>query len=88
MQRISFDAGEQRHIKILIHSIKNDPFVIRNAKWELVCAGTVESYGDCEIEEHVIDAFIAPQSRSMYRLRIQYEIADEVLVEQMEVVVV
>jgi len=87
MQRINFEAGEQRHIKLRIHATDNAPFTIRTAQWELCHGGEIESAGTCGITEHTIDAFICPEKRVTYRLRIIYQIADETLVELVEVAV-
>ena len=53
------------------------------------CGGNaLEASGECEIDEHVIDAYIeAPPGRTTYILRVIYDINDETLVEQLEMVV-
>lgn len=87
MQRVNFDVGERRHVKLLIHATDSAPFMIRNARWELRYGGVVESDGECEIDGHIVDSLISPERRTTYILRIEYEIANEVLVEQIEVAV-
>jgi hypothetical protein len=89
MQRISFDLGESRHVKLLIKSADSKPFVIRNASWELTLKDQIESQGECLIEEHIVDAFITPTKKGvLYRLRVNYQVADETLIEAIEVAVV
>lgn len=85
MQKIHFDRGECRHVKLLIHAVDDAPFTIHEAHWELLWAGKVEASGECGIDGHVIDAYISPENRATYRLRVTYVIADETLVEQIDV---
>lgn len=88
MQKIMFDVGERRHVKLRIHAADNAPFRIKSASWELVRGNVLEATGECEIDEHVVDAYIeAPPGRTTYILRVTYDINDETLVEQLEMVV-
>lgn len=87
MQQINFYAGEQRHVKLVVHATDNAQFSIRSASWELLWAGQVEASGDCVIDGNTIDAYIAPKKRTDYELRITYEVADETRVEVVKVVV-
>lgn len=87
MQRVEFYAGEDKHVKLMVHSTADDEFTIQSATWELSMAGQVESSGECAINEHVIDVKIFPQRKGIYRLVIKYRIADETLVEKLEVAV-
>jgi hypothetical protein len=88
VQRTYFNLGESRHVKLLIKSANKEAFVIRTAKWELLKKGVLESQGDCSIDEHIIDAYISPLNTGTYKLRFTYEIADETIIEVIEVVVV
>lgn len=89
MQRVVFDYGEKRHVQIEIHSNGNAPFEIKTARYELYCREKLKAEGTCEIDGHVIDAFItAPDYKTLYNLRFIYEINDETLVEQIELAVV
>lgn len=87
MQRIQFRTGEDRHVRLLVHSTNGEPFTIHGASWELSYVGKLEASGECEIDGHVIDAKIAPETRATYQLAIIYRVADETLVEKIEVVV-
>lgn len=87
MQRIRFYVGENRHVRIRIHARNNEPFVIREATWRLKNNYDVEEDGECLIDGDVIDAQIAPQMKTTYRLYFTYKVADEVLIECIEVVV-
>lgn len=85
MQKIHFDKGERRHVKLLIHAVDDAPFTIRDARWELAWAGKTETEGECEIDGHMLDMYISPMNKAIYRLKVTYVIADETLVEQIDV---
>lgn len=63
MQRLRFYVGENKHVRIRIHARNNEPFVIREATWELKSNYEIEARGECIINDDVIDAQIAPQKR-------------------------
>ena len=44
----------------------------------------MEDSGDCRIDEHEIDAIIAPRMIGTYRLKYIYEIADETWVDNVK----
>lgn len=90
---IRFILGEDRHVKYLVHSVKQEYFTIREAAFRLIHDGETEAEGVCEIvreeEGYSVDAKIQPLNRSrLYVLEITLHIADEVIKnrEQMEVV--
>jgi hypothetical protein len=83
--KIEFDVGEEKHVRLMIHSTRDDAFEIDDAKWELLKAGTVVASGECTINDHEIDMLIAPEARCRHQLVITYKIADETLIEQIEV---
>ncbi len=85
MQKIHFYSGEERHVRILIHATNGEPFQIREASWELKRGRDPEASGDCIIDGTVIDAKIQPQIRTTYQLYITYKVADETLIECIEV---
>lgn len=88
MQKIMFDVGERRHVQLRIHAAQEAPFRIKSASWELVRGNVLEVSGECEINDHIIDAYIeAPPDRTTYTLRVTYVINDETLVEQLGLVV-
>lgn len=87
MQKVHFYIGEERHVRLLVHSTNGEPFQIRDATYELQSFDTIEDSGDCIIDDHVIDARIAPKRRNTYLLCFYYRVADERLVEQIEVAV-
>lgn len=85
MQILRFHLGEEKHVRLLVHSTNQEPFTIRSASYELKYIGKVEASGECIISDHLIDAKIAPQKRCTYQLDIIYCVADETMVEQIEV---
>lgn len=87
MQRINFYLGEERHVRLMVYAVNKEAFTIRAASWSLQWAGKEEATGECLIEEHVLDAKIAPLKRTTYQLVITYYVADEILVEKIEVIV-
>ena len=83
---IIFDRGERKHVPIEVVSRKGESFDILKAKYELIYTtdGVTESSGLCDIIVHKIDALIEPQKTGIYLLRYTYEVADEILIENME----
>lgn len=90
MERIDFDFGGKRHVRMTVKITSGEdlPFLIRTAKWELLDgSGVIEDSGDCMIEEHDLDAYINPLKTEFYTLRYIYEVADEIWVDKLRVVV-
>ena len=90
MQKVSFDFGEKRHVRTNVKIISGEdlPFLIRTAKWELIDESEViEDSGECMIEGHELDAYINPLKIESYTLRYIYEVADEIWVDKIRVVV-
>lgn len=84
---IVFDYGENRHVKLRVTSCKDESFVIRNASYELVRSDTqeVEIQGSATILENILDVVICPQNVGYYELKYTYSIADETLVDVVEI---
>lgn len=74
-------------MRFRIRSVNNEDFVISSASWSLRLKGKEESSGNCVIEDKVIGARIAPSTKGTYYLEVTYTIADEILIEKAEVVV-
>lgn len=87
--RVKFDLGENRHVKLIIHSLKNENFEIDNASYTLTKVGNTEeeSSGPCMIYDHEIDSVISPNEKGVYHLKITYKILDETLIDIVEVMV-
>lgn len=84
---IVFDYGENRHVKLRVTSCKDESFVIKNASYELVRSDTqeVEMQGSATILENILDVVICPQNVGYYELKYTYSIADETLVDVVEI---
>lgn len=87
---VLFNVGEIQHVKLRIYSCKNEDFEIQNATYELTENGKeeAEAKGSPIIYDHIIDTLIAPQNKGAYKLKITYNIADETLIEIVDVRVV
>lgn len=87
MMNVDFDLGETRHVKLQIISCKGDPFEISSASYALTARGECEpeDSGASVIMEHVIDQVITPRRQGIYMLSVTYQIADETLIENVQV---
>ena len=86
---VTFDFGENRHVKLRVFSCKNEAFEIKTAKYELRRNDTqeIESEGNAEIIEHIMDVVISPKYSGFYDLKYIYSIADEILIDIVEIFV-
>lgn len=87
---ILFDFGEVRHVKLRIHSCKNENFEIISASYALTLVGEnePEDSGECIIYTHTLDMVINPKKKARYLLKVTYYIGDETLIETVEVRVI
>ena len=87
---LKFDFGEERHVKAVIKPVCDTdlPFAIKNARYELVVDEEVEARGECAVSGRELDVFLSPRERATYKLRLIYEIADEVWVDIVRIKVV
>lgn len=83
---ISFDLGEKKHVPVEVVSRKGEEFTITDATYELIYAsdGLVEDTGSCVVVDHNIDSLISPKKTGVYMLKYTYHVADEILIENME----
>jgi hypothetical protein len=86
---VSMNLGERRHIKLQAHSRKQENFEIIDASYILAKTGETsrEDEGKCEINEHILDMVISPKKKGQYTLEITYKIADEILIDIVDIVV-
>ncbi len=84
---IAFDLGERRHVYLDIISLKKQDFEISEASYELIrmASRETEETGSCVIIDHTLDMIIAPKMIGKYVLRVTYHIADQILVENLDV---
>ena len=87
---VIMDYGESRHIKLMIHNCRGDEFEIVRAEYEFAMKGAEipETSGLASIAEHVIDISVTPRQRGTYILKVTYHIADETLIDTVEVQVI
>lgn len=86
---IVIDFGEARHIRLEICNIYNQDFTIKKCDFELKNqTGQIESTGQADIINHIIDVLIEPKSCGDYDLKFTYYIADEILIEHVKVAVI
>lgn len=85
--KIVMDLGETRHVQLKICSSVKDDFNILDATYVLQKVGdqTPEDSGNCVIREHIIDTVITPKESGAYIFRVTYTIADEILIDTVEV---
>lgn len=87
MKIVELEHGENRHVKLKIHSCKQEDFYIIDAKYSLLRCGdeVPEEEGTCNIHDKVIDTVINPKRTGTYHLKITYYILDETLIDVIEV---
>lgn len=85
--KIVMDLGETRHVQLKICSSVKDDFNILDATYVLQKMGdqVPEDSGACVIREHIIDTVITPKEPGTYKFQVTYTIADEVLIDTVEV---
>ena len=87
------DLGEKIRFKSKVEPVcgVDIPFSIISADYELIFVDTdaetetVEDQGNCNINEHTLDALIEPQKTGIYCLRFIYKIADETWVDNYKI---
>lgn len=75
--------AEQEKLKVQKETEK-----IRAARYELIDAkGQLEDSGDCTIADHELDALIQPKKIGTYKFKYIYEVADEIWIDVIKLVV-
>lgn len=84
---IAFDLGEKKHVYLEIISRKKQEFEVSEASYELIrmASRETEDSGTCLIEGHTLDMVISPQMVGRYVLKVIYSIADQILIENIDV---
>lgn len=87
--RVVFDPGETRHVRLRIVNVKDEPFEITMAEYEMIRKynKNVVASGQPVILGHVMDVLISPPDHGDYLLKYTYVIGDETLVDVVEVTV-
>lgn len=76
MLTANYILGEDKYVRLLLHSPHDEPFEILSASYELCLHGTVEDSGTALIDGHEIGAKLRPEKRDSYELTITYVVAD------------
>lgn len=81
--RATYILGEDKHIKILVHSTRKERFEVIKAEYILKNGDNVEDSGPCEIivdgDKNYLDAKISPHERSrLYKLEVTFWVLDEI----------
>lgn len=87
---IRVDLGERIHLKSEVCPVceQDINFTIKSARYELWNSRKeLEDSGTCAIEGHNLDALISPLETGVYKFKYIYEIADEVWVDVIRMVV-
>lgn len=87
---ITIDLGERRHIRLLIHSCKNEEFQLLNVRYKLfkMYESEPEEYENANVVDHLIDVVVEPPETGIYVLKVSYQIADEVLIDTVQIKVI
>ena len=75
---VRYILGEDKYVKLLIHSQNNEPFEIQSARYELKRYGNIEQSGECVVDGHYISAKLCPEKIGAYEFVTTYMIADTV----------
>lgn len=76
MDTVKYILGEDKYIKLWVHSPDNEPFIIEWAEYELALNTEVVDKGQCIVEDHYISRKLAPSEIGVYILTITYRVAD------------
>lgn len=73
---VRYILGEDKYVKLLLRSPKNEPFTLEHAEYDLMVRGQVEEHGDAVIDGHYISMKLSPKTRAFYTLVVTYVVAD------------
>lgn len=73
---IKFLLGESKALEFEITHADNEPFVIREATYELFQDNEVIGQGDMVISDHILSMVFTPEERGFYLLKFMYVIGN------------
>mgnify|MGYP003304265337 CR=1 FL=1 len=73
---IKFLLGESRALEFEITHQNNEPFVIREAKYELFKNNELVDEGDMVITDHILSVVFTPEERGFYLFKFLYTIGN------------
>jgi hypothetical protein len=82
--------GEDKKVRLQVQGIEPDPFYIQQATYELSYGNYegIEASGNCEINETLLTAQVAPKKRGTYYLTFTYIIGTETFKERISIRVI
>lgn len=79
--------GEKRTISLLVTSLDETPFSIKNASYQLKLGDEVEDEGAAIIDEQSLIVNISPKMVGRYILEFVMQIADEIVIRRFRIYV-
>lgn len=79
--------GEKRTISLLVTSLDEAPFSIKNASYQLKLGDEVEDEGTAIIDEQSLIVNISPKMVGRYILEFVMQIADEIVIRRFRIYV-
>lgn len=79
--------GEKRTISLLVTSLDEAPFSIKNASYQLKLGDEVEDEGAAIIDEQSLIVNISPKMVGRYILEFVMQIADEIVIRRFRIYV-
>lgn len=87
MNYMDMILGEKRTISLLVTSLDEAPFSIKNASYQLKLGDEVEDEGTAIIDEQSLIVNISPKMVGRYILEFVMQIADEIVIRRFRIYV-
>lgn len=87
MNYMDMILGEKRTISLLVTSLDEAPFSIKNASYQLKLGDEVEDEGAAIIDEQSLIVNISPKMVGRYILEFVMQIADEIVIRRFRIYV-
>lgn len=87
MNYMDMILGEKRTISLLVTSLNETPFSIKNASYQLKLGDEVEDEGTAIIDEQSLIVNISPKMVGRYILEFVMQIADEIVIRRFRIYV-
>lgn len=87
MNYMDMILGEKRTISLLVTSLDETPFSIKNASYQLKLGDEVEDEGAAIIDEQSLIVNISPKMVGRYILEFVMQIADEIVIRRFRIYV-
>lgn len=87
MNYMDMILGEKRTISLIVTSLDDVPFSIKNALYQLKFGDEVEDEGAAIIDEQSLIVNISPKTVGRYILEFTMQIADEIVIRRFRIYV-